>query len=156
MGFIITLILVGLVLIFAEILLIPGVGVAGVLGILSMGGSCFYAFYEYDNTTGAIVTAINVVLIVALTVWILRAKTWKKMSLETNIDSKAVSSEASVLALGDRGKTLTRLAPMGSARFGDYVVEVKALEGMLDPNVDVEVVLIEDNRIYVNTVSEEF
>ncbi|MBO5497792.1 MAG: serine protease [Bacteroidales bacterium] len=156
MGFIITLILVGLVLIFAEILLIPGVGVAGVLGILSMGGSCFYAFYEYDNTTGAIVTAVNVVLIVALTVWILRAKTWKKMSLETNIDSKAVSSEASVLALGDRGKTLTRLAPMGSARFGDYVVEVKALEGMLDPNVDVEVVLIEDNRIYVNTVSEEF
>ncbi len=156
MGFIITLILVGLVLIFAEILLIPGVGVAGVLGILSMGGSCFYAFYEYDSTTGAIVTAVNVVLIVALTVWILRAKTWKKMSLETNIDSKAVSSEASVLALGDRGKTLTRLAPMGSARFGDYVVEVKALEGMLDPNVDVEVVLIEDNRIYVNTVSEEF
>lgn len=156
MGFIITLILVGLVLIFAEILLIPGVGVAGVLGILSMGGSCFYAFYEYDNTTGAIVTAVNVVLIVALTVWILRAKTWKKMSLETNIDSKAVSSEASVLALGDRGKTLTRLAPMGSARFGDYVVEVKALEGMLDSNVDVEVVLIEDNRIYVNTVSEEF
>ncbi|MBQ2113148.1 MAG: hypothetical protein II194_08015 [Bacteroidales bacterium] len=156
MGFIITLILVGLVLIFAEILLIPGVGVAGILGILSMGGSCFYAFYEYDNTTGAIVTAVNVVLLVALTVWILRAKTWKKMSLETNIDSKAVSSDASVLALGDRGKTLTRLAPMGSARFGDYVVEVKALEGMLDPNIDVEVVLIEDNKIYVNTVSEEF
>ena len=156
MGFIITLILVGLVLIFAEILLIPGVGVAGILGILSMGGSCFYAFYEYDNTTGAIVTAVNVVLLVALTVWILRAKTWKKMSLETNIDSKAVSSDASVLALGDRGKTLTRLAPMGSARVGDYVVEVKALEGMLDPNIDVEVVLIEDNKIYVNTVSEEF
>ena len=37
MGFIITLILVGLVLIFAEILLIPGVGVAGVLGLLSIG-----------------------------------------------------------------------------------------------------------------------
>ena len=101
-------------------------------------------------------TAVNVVLLVALTVWILRAKTWKKMSLETNIDSKAVSSDASVLALGDRGKTLTRLAPMGSARVGDYVVEVKALEGMLDPNIDVEVVLIEDNKIYVNTVSEEF
>lgn len=155
MGFIITLILVGLVLIFAEILLVPGVGVAGVLGLLSMGGSCFYAFYEFGNTTGAIVTAVNVVLIIALTVWILRAKTWKRMSLETNIDSKAVSSVASI-ALGDRGKTLTRLAPMGSARFGDYVVEVKALEGMLDPNVTVEVVLIEDNRIYVKPLSENF
>ena len=70
MGFIITLILVGLVLIFAEILIIPGVGVAGILGLLSMGGSCFYAFYEFGNTVGAIVTAVNVVLVVALAVWI--------------------------------------------------------------------------------------
>lgn len=147
MGFIITLILVGLVLIFAEILLIPGVGVAGILGLLSMGGSCFYAFYEFGNVTGYIVTAVNVVLLVALSIWVLRAKTWKRMSLETSIDSKAV--ESSVLAVGDRGKTLTRLAPMGSARFGDFVVEVKAVEGMLDPNIEVEVVLIEDNRIYV-------
>lgn len=147
MGFIITLILVGLVLIFAEILLVPGVGVAGILGLLSMGGSCFYAFYEFGNVTGYIVTAVNVVLIVALSIWVLRAKTWKRMSLETSIDSKAI--ETSVLAVGDRGKTLTRLAPMGSARFGDFVVEVKAVEGMLDPNIEVEVVLIEDNRIYV-------
>ena len=147
MGFIITLILVGLVLIFAEILLVPGVGLAGILGLLSMGGSCFYAFYEYGNTTGAIVTAVNAVLIVALTVWVLRAKTWKRMSLETNIDSKAV--EGVFLSLGDQGKTVTRIAPMGSARFGEYVVEVKAVEGMLDPGVEVEVVLIEDNRIYV-------
>lgn len=156
MGFVITLILVGLVLIFAEILLIPGVGVAGILGLLSMGGSCFYAFYEFGNTTGAIITAVNVVLVIALAVWILRAKTWKRMALETNIDSKAVSSEASVLAVGDRGRTLTRLAPMGSARFGDYVIEVKALEGMLDPNVDVEVVFIEDNKIYVKPLFAEY
>ena len=149
MGFIITLIFVGLVLIFAEILLVPGVGIAGVLGLLSMGGSCFYAFYEFGNTVGAIVTAVVAVLIVALTIWVLRAKTWKRMSLETNIDSKAVPSEASIIAVGDRGKTLTRLAPMGSARFGDYVIEVKSLEGMLDPGIDVEVVLIEDNRITV-------
>lgn len=152
MGFIITLILVGLVLIFAEILLVPGVGIAGILGLLSMGGSCFYAFMEVGQTTGIVVTAINAVLIVALTIWVLRAKTWRKMALKTNIDSKAVSSEASVLALGDRGKTLTRLAPMGSARFDNFVVEVKALEGMLDPDVDVEVVLIEDGRIYVKPI----
>ena len=153
MGFVITLILVGIILIFVEILLIPGVGVAGVLGLLSMGGSCFYAFHEFGNTAGAIVTAVVAVLIVALTIWVLRAKTWKRMSLETNIDSKAVSSEASTIAVGDRGKTLTRLAPMGSARFGDYVVEVKALEGMLDPGVDVEVVLIEDNRIIIKPLN---
>lgn len=154
MGFIITLILLGLVLIFAEILLVPGVGVAGILGLLSMGGSCFYAFYEFGNLTGAIITAVNAVLIMALTVYILRAKTWKKMSLETNINSKAV--ESAVLSVGDEGRTLTRLAPMGSARFGDYVVEVKAVEGMLDPGIDVKVVLIEDGKIYVNVIGANY
>lgn len=154
MGFIITLILLGLVLIFAEILLVPGVGVAGILGLLSMGGSCFYAFYEFGNLTGAIITAVNAVLIMALTIYILRAKTWKKMSLETNINSKAV--ESAVLSVGDEGRTLTRLAPMGSARFGDYVVEVKAVEGMLDPGIDVKVVLIEDGKIYVNAIGANY
>ncbi len=154
MGFIITLILVGLVLMFAEIMLIPGVGVAGVLGLLSMGGSCFYAFREMGAAAGGIVTTVNVVLLVIMLVYVLRAKTWKRMSLETNIDSKAV--ENVTVAVGDRGKTVTRLAPMGSARFENYIVEVKALEGMLDPETPVEVVLIEDNKIYVKPLVMDF
>ncbi len=154
MGFIITLILVGLVLIFAEILLIPGVGIAGILGLLSMGGSCYYAFIEFGTSTGIIITVVNVLLLIVLTIYILRAKTWKRMSLETNIDSKAVESIS--VRLGDRGKTLTRLAPMGSARFGNYVIEVKALEGMMDPEVEIEIVLIEDNKIYVKAVDKDF
>lgn len=149
MGFVITLILLGLILMFAEILLIPGVGIAGVLGLLSLGGSCFYAFTQIGTTAGAIVTAVNVVLIVALTVWVLRAKTWKRLALDTNIKSKAVDSESVSIAVGDRGKTVTRLAPMGTVRFGEHAVEVKALEGLVDPGTDVQVVLIEDNRIYV-------
>ena len=156
MGFIITLILVGLVLIFAEILLVPGVGIAGILGLLSLGGSCFYAFTQLGTTAGTIVTAVNVVVLVAFTVWILRAKTWRRMALQTEIQSKAVPTESSVLSVGDKGKTITRLAPMGTVRFGELAVEVKALEGMIDPDVDVQVVLIEDNKIYVETVGEEF
>lgn len=156
MGFIIVLILVGLVLIFAEILLIPGVGIAGVLGLLSMGGSCFYAFHELGTTTGIIVTAVNAVLIVGLTIWVLRAKTWKKFTLDTNIDSKAFSLEGAKIAIGDRGKTVTRLAPMGTVRFGEDTYEAKALEGMIDPGTEVEIVLIEDNKIYVEPYSDEF
>ena len=154
MGLIVSLILFGLILIFAEVLLIPGVGVAGILGLISMAGSCFYAFHEIGNTAGYIVTGINAVLLIALVIYILRAKTWKKMALETNIDSKAVSQENLTVSVGDIGKTMTRLAPMGSVRFGDAVVEVKAIEGMIDPACDVEIVMIEDNKIYVSPVVE--
>ena len=153
MGLLITLILIGFVLILAEILIIPGVGVAGVLGLLSLSGSCYYAFYEFGSLTGGIVTGVMALILLLLTVYVLRAKTWKRFALETNIDSKAVSAER-VLEVGDRGKTVTRLAPMGAVRVGDNVVEVKALEGMIDTDVEVEVVLIEDNKIYVSPLRE--
>jgi membrane-bound ClpP family serine protease len=154
MGFIIVLILVGLVLIFAEILLIPGIGIAGVLGLLSMGGSCFYAFNQLGTNAGVIVTIVNAALIVALTIWVLRAKTWKRFTLNTNIDSKAIDLFKDKLSAGDRGITLSRLSPMGSAKIMDEVYEVKALEGMIDSGVEIEVVLIEDNRIYVKPYIE--
>lgn len=154
MGLIISLIIIGLLLLFAEILLIPGVGIAGILGLVSLGGSCFYAFNQLGSTVGAIVTAINVALVVGLSIYVLRAKTWKRLSLDTNIDSKAVADTG--LAVGDRGVTVSRLAPMGSARFDTELIEVKALEGFVDPEVEVEIVLMEDGKIYVKPVSEEY
>ena len=108
-----------------------------------------YAFTQIGTTAGAIVTAVNVVLVVALTIWVLRAKTWKKLTLETNIESKAVPSESTVVSVGDVGRTVTRLAPMGTVRFGQNAVEVKALEGLINPDVEVAVILIEDTRSYV-------
>ena len=47
MAFTIILTIVGLVLVLSEIFLIPGVGVAGVLGVISLGGACYYVFYEF-------------------------------------------------------------------------------------------------------------
>lgn len=153
MGLIVTLILVGIVLIIAEILLIPGVGVAGILGLLSMGGSCWYAFYEFGNVTGGIVTGVTALVLVAFAVIVLRAKTWKRMTLDTAIRSK-VNQLNIELNVGDRGRTTTRLAPMGSVRFGNEVVEVKALEGIIDPDTDVEICMIDNERIFVNKVAE--
>lgn len=154
MGLVITLIIVGLLLLFAEILIIPGVGVAGILGLLSLAGSCVYAFLEIGNTAGIIVTAVLSVLLVALTVYVLRAKTWKRISLSTNIESKAVAEVT--VSVGDEGKTLTRLAPMGQALIGEDSVEVKALEGMIDPDMDIVVVMIDDNKIYVKLKENDF
>ena len=154
MGLIITLIIIGIVLMLAEILLIPGVGVAGILGLVSLGGSCFYAFNEFGNLVGGIVAGVDAVLLSALSIWVLRAKTWKRMSLETSIDSKAVDDEASWVSVGDTGVAITRLAPMGTVRFGGKTAEVKALEGMVDAGQEVEIVLIEEGRIVVSPVND--
>lgn len=156
MAFIIILIALGLILILAEILLIPGIGVAGILGLASMGGSCFYAFHEFGTDTGAVVTIVNAVLLLVLVVYVLRAKTWRKLALNTNIDSKIQFFDEARIAVGDTGKTLTRLAPMGTAKIGEATCEVKSLEGIIDPGIEVEVVMIEDNRIYVKPVENDY
>lgn len=150
MGLVITLIILGLMLLFAEILIIPGVGVAGILGLLSMGGSCAHAFMEIGQTVGIVVTAVNAIMIALLTVWVLRAKTWKRFALETNIDAKAVVPEVDVVP-GTKGVSITRLAPMGMARFGDLRLEVTAREGIIDPGVEVEVVEVDGMKVYVTT-----
>jgi membrane-bound ClpP family serine protease len=152
MGLVISLIIIGLLLVFAEVLIIPGVGVAGILGIGAMAGSCVYAFMEMSQTAGIIVTAVNAVLLVLITIWVLRAKTWQRLALATNIDSKAIVPEADVVP-GAVGVTVTRLAPMGTARFGDLRLEVTAREGMIDPGVEVEVVEVDGIKVYVSAAS---
>lgn len=154
MGLIITLILLGLLLIFAEILIIPGVGVAGILGLLMMGGSCAYAFWEFGVITGAIVIGVNALMLVVFTVWILRAKTWKKLTLDTNINSKTNVLERE-LNVGDEGATVTRLAPMGTAVFNGVSVEVTALTGIIDSGTHVRIVSIDGNKIFVDTIKAQ-
>lgn len=156
MVFISLLIIIGILLLLAEILIVPGIGVAGLLGIISMGGSCYFAFAEYGTLAGYIVTFINVVLAVVLTVFALRSKTWKKLALNTKIDSKVNVFDESRLAVGDRGKTLTRLAPTGMASIGNTKYEVTSLEGIIDSRTEIEVVLMEDNKIYVKPLGEDF
>ena len=148
MGIVISLIIIGLLLVFAEVLIIPGVGVAGILGVAAMAGSCVYAFMEMSQTAGIIVTAVNAVLLVLITIWVLRVKTWQRLALQTNIDSKAIVPEADVVP-GTIGITVTRLAPMGTARFGDLRLEVTAREGIIDPGVEVEVVEVDGIKVYV-------
>lgn len=148
MGLIIALVILGLVLMFAEILIIPGFGIAGVLGMLSMGGSCYLAFTEQGNTTGFIILAVIIVMLILFLIWALRAKTWEKMSLKTNITSKVNTPEVSV-AVGDKGLSVTRLAPMGNVRFGNNLLEVTSMSGIISSGEEVEVVIIEDRKIYV-------
>lgn len=149
MALIITLILVGLLLIAAEILLVPGIGIAGILGLLSMGGSCYYAFYEFGSTTGSVVTAVNAILITSLTFYVLRAKTWRRMSLETKIDAKALEDDSQYVHVGEVGMAVSRMAPMGTVKFGDKVFEAKTLEGIVDPGTQVQIVLIEEGKVNV-------
>jgi len=148
-----TLILVGLLLLIAELLLIPGVGIAGILGLCSMGASCWYAYHFFDHVTGTVVVVINVILLIIFTVFALREKTWKRFELGTEIASK-VNAENEKIKVGDQGMTETRLAPMGTARFENTSCEVKSEDNsLIASGTPVIVTRIEDNKVIVKPIT---
>ncbi len=151
MGYVIVFVSLGLLLLLAEILIIPGLGVAGILGILSLVASCIFSFKLFGAEMGYIIVAVNIALVIGLTIYVLRAKTWKRFTLNEKIEG-SVASEMPKLMVGDEGVTITRLAPKGSARFASGVYEVKALEGLLGSGIEVRVVLIEDNTVIVKPI----
>ena len=72
--------------------------------------------------------------------------------MNTNIDSRAVSDESELVRVGEKGKAMTRMAPSGTVLFDNAKVEARSFEGMIDAGSEVEVVLIEDNNIYVKQI----
>lgn len=146
---IVSLILLGIILMLVEMLLVPGVGIAGIAALVSLAGACWYAFTNVNTGTGIVVTSIVVVLLLIMLFIILRAKTWKKFALKDEITSK-VNTEPDTVQPGDTGITVTRLAPMGTARVEGKVCEAKSEDNsMIDPGTEVIVTGVEDNKIIV-------
>jgi membrane-bound ClpP family serine protease len=147
---IITLIIAGLLLLAAELVLIPGFGVAGILGIASLVGSCWVAFTQVSTAAGIITLVANIVLAIISTIVVLRSKTWKKLSLNTNIDAKVDSDpHKKGILVGDNGVTLTRLAPAGKIKIGENVVEAFTRDSLIEPGQNVTVTEIDGNKVFV-------
>lgn len=154
MSLIITLIIVGILLIIAELVLIPGIFITGMLGLASLVYSCIYAFQVYGQTGLIITLAVNIVLVIFFVVFALRSKTWKKLTLNTNIDSHTDTlPEEKGIEVGQKGYTITRLCPMGKIKVGSTFLEATAIDGIIDPGREIEITLVDDNKIYVKTIN---
>ena len=87
MWLIIALVLIGVLLLVAELVLLPGISVAGVGALLAFGVAIFYAFFEYGVLWGVVTLTVTVVLAVIAVFVSLRSNTWQRLSLKTTIDS---------------------------------------------------------------------
>ena len=73
------------------------------------------------------------------------------MTLSTTLTDTAATNGAAeeALFIGQSGQTLSRINPMGKAQFGDDIFEVIAQDGWIDAQTVVEIIRIEDHKIYV-------
>jgi membrane-bound ClpP family serine protease len=146
------LIAVGFLFLLLEILVLPGTNIAGVVGFVLLAIGIWQAYAVYGGMAGTI-TLLGTLFLSALTLYYaLKSKTWSKAALKKNIDSKVNLVDAEKIKSGDRGKTVSRLAPMGKAEFGGEYYEVNALGQFIDPGTDIEVVKIENNKITVKKI----
>lgn len=85
---VIILLVFGILLLVAEMFLLPGFGIAGISGFACLAGSVVVAYLKISALAGRI-TLLACVILAAVAVWgFLRSKTLKKMSLDTTIESK--------------------------------------------------------------------
>ena len=149
------LICLGILFLLIETLITPGFGVAGILGLAALAGACGYTFIEIGTTAGLIVTSVLLLAVVALLVVVLRSKTWKRLELNTVIDSK-VNKEAEAVKVGQTGTALTRLAPMGTVQFPGITCEAKSSDNtLIDAGTEVEAVALDGNKVIVKPTNKE-
>lgn len=147
------MILLGIFLFLVEFLLIPGITVAGIGGFILVSAGIYVAFTEHGTDLGLITLGITLVSSVIILAFSLRSRTWKNVMLNTNIDGKVNEGpELGLINAGDKGETLTRLAPVGKVNVNGIIMEAKSISGYVDPHNAIEVIKISGSQLIVKPV----
>ncbi|MBI4931204.1 MAG: hypothetical protein HY841_10610 [Bacteroidetes bacterium] len=149
---IILLILIGLILLILEILFVPGM-VLGFISVILMLVGIIFSFKDYGTTTGIIVLAGTTIASIASVYWAFRSPLWKKLQVQSTMEGKANVLEEGAVKIGDNGKTISRLNPMGKVLINNLQVEVHAQDSLIDQDEEIEVIKIHGNKIWVKIKS---
>ncbi len=149
---IIILILVGILMMILEIIVIPGSGVAGIIGFVLMASGVWLAYTKQGLMDGHITLGVTIAVNVIGLIIILRSKTWKKAMLSTVNIGKVNTINADEVKVGDVGTTISRCAPMGKVKFDNIFYEVSTLSEFIDEGQKVEIIRISGNKIYIKKI----
>jgi len=148
---IIILILLGILLFIIEFLLVPGITVAGIGGAILIVGGVIMAYHHHGTTVGNF-TLLGTALISFLTIFIvLKSGTWRKIMLQKDISGKVnvIDQTGAGVKIGDVGKTITRLNPIGKVEINGNYFEAQSLNKYIDQKTDIEVIKVLSNKLVV-------
>lgn len=149
---IIGLLVTGVLLLFVEVLFIPGTTFFGITGfVLSAIG--IYMAYQKGITEGTLSLVIVSVVFVGLLVIGLRSGLWMRYSLKQTITGRVNESREEWVKVGDEGETISDLRPMGRAEINGHQLDVRTLGHYCVAGTRVSVVRVDRNKIYVEPKS---
>lgn len=153
MGYMLLLLIFGVLFLVAELVLLPGVSIGALLSIVCYG-SAIYLGFEHSTTMGVVMIVAAAVSALAASVFSLRAKTWQRFALNKEIQSTSMPSPAEELETGARGVTISRLSPMGKVEIQGRMYEAKSVDAYIDPKTEVEVVGFENFSVIVKKINQ--
>ena len=143
------LLAIGIVFFLIELFLLPGFSIAGIVGGLFIGGAIYYA-YAFVGAMAGTITLIGGLIFFALAVWwFMQSKTLDKMSLKTEIDGKIEPLKGLDIQQGDKGRSMSRLAPMGKVKINGAVVEAKTTGDFIDEDEEIVVLDVYNTNVLV-------
>lgn len=158
------LFLIGLGLIALEVFVIPGFGVAGILGITLMIGSIFFVFDKaYEFRTAVMWLSISVIMSAGLVIlaafYLPETQLFRRLALSTVMDTESgyhsSSSEDFQAYLGKSGTALTPLRPSGTARIANNRVDVVTVGDFIPQDSNIKVVSVEGSKVFVEAVEDD-
>jgi len=147
-GLIIFFIAIGLVFLLIEILVTPGV-ILGIIGLGFIGFGISQTFELFGPSTGNVVLLSVTALTVGIVLFALKSGVWKKMASKGTIASKAKIDVKEYANIGDKGKALSALRPLGTGILNGEKVEVSSEGEAIEAGSEIEVVRIEQNKIFI-------
>lgn len=150
---IITLLFAGLIFLILEILVFPGTSVVGIVGFVLLIIAIWGAYTYHGTIYGHYTLGVSFALTFLALYFSLRSKTWKRLTLNTEIDGKVNIIDTDAIKVGDVGVTMSRLAPMGNAMINNNILEVATNGDFIDQEKEIIVIKIEKNKIIVKLKS---
>ena len=148
LGLIIFFIAIGLLFLVIEILVTPGI-VLGVIGLGFIGFGIFQAYEVYGNTTGNIVLFSVGVLTISVILFALKSGVWTKMASTGTIAGRAKENAEDLVKVGDKGKALSAMRPLGTGLINGRKLEVRSEGEAIETGCEIEVIRINQNRIFI-------
>lgn len=157
-------VLIGVVLIAVEIFLLPGFGIAGILGILMLVAGLvmslvpnqifsFESVTQEQLTTSLLTVLLSIVGSVALVVYLSNKigtdGLFKGLALNTSLDDNKEKESIEKSLLGKIGVTVTVLGPSGKIEIDGEEYNAVSESGYLEPGTEVEVKRYSTGQLYV-------
>lgn len=150
---IVVLAILGLVMLFAEILM-PGFGLFGILGTISLFGSLILTYRLYGMVTFLIMLAAMVVIFFAMVYVAKKSGLYNKVILKDRQEAKDFDESVLQGLLGQVGITQSTLRPFGVAEFDGKMVDVCSQGDFIDRGEKVQVVQIAGKTVTVKAYTE--